>query len=76
MSATKEHYHDEIEKGQRETNVKKPYIAPTVKKIARRRNDPCGCGSGLKFKNCCQNKIRLGLQKRVIDARVQQRKKS
>lgn len=21
------------------------------------RNDKCGCGSGLKFKNCCQHKI-------------------
>jgi hypothetical protein len=24
------------------------------------RNDPCPCGSGKKFKNCCEGKLRLG----------------
>jgi hypothetical protein len=47
-----------------------------AKKKKPQRNDPCGCGSGLKFKNCCEIQIRLGLQKRVIDARAKQRQKS
>jgi hypothetical protein len=45
------------------------------KKKKPQRNDPCGCGSGKKFKNCCQIRIRLGLQKRVIDARAKQNSK-
>jgi hypothetical protein len=45
------------------------------KKKKPQRNDPCGCGSGKKFKNCCQIRIRLGLQKRVIDARAKQQRK-
>lgn len=28
------------------------------------RNDPCPCGSGLKYKKCCQNK------KRTLSAKV------
>jgi SWIM/SEC-C metal-binding protein len=28
---------------------------PTIKKITAGRNDPCPCGSGLKFKKCCLN---------------------
>jgi hypothetical protein len=71
MGAIKEHYHDEIEKGQREANVKKPH----VQNLKINRNDPCGCGSGKKFKHCCEIRIRLGLQKRVIDARAKQNRK-
>ena len=29
---------------------------PIVKKYKINRNDPCPCGSGLKFKNCCIDK--------------------
>lgn len=33
-------------------------VAPTAKQMARKpprigRNEPCPCGSGLKFKRCC-----------------------
>lgn len=28
---------------------------PTIKKKTPGRNDPCSCGSGKKFKNCCLN---------------------
>jgi uncharacterized protein YecA (UPF0149 family) len=33
-------------------------LAPTAKQLRRKparvgRNDPCPCGSGLKFKRCC-----------------------
>ena len=31
-----------------------PYVAPSAK-IGR--NDPCPCGSGLKYKKCCQNRL-------------------
>jgi uncharacterized protein len=31
-----------------------------VKHIEPERNDPCPCGSGKKFKNCCMNKWRSG----------------
>lgn len=24
--------------------------------MSQRRNDPCSCGSGLKYKNCCENR--------------------
>ena len=68
MSAIKEHYHDEIEKGQREASAKKP----RVQNLKINRNNRCGCGSGKKFKHCCEIQIRLGLQKRVIDARAKQ----
>lgn len=29
---------------------------PTIKEITSGRNDPCPCGSGLKFKKCCLKK--------------------
>ena len=29
---------------------------PVVKKYKINRNDPCPCGSGKKFKNCCIDK--------------------
>ena len=31
-----------------------PQILPAAKKVGR--NDPCPCGSGLKYKNCCMKK--------------------
>jgi hypothetical protein len=71
MSAIKEHYHDEIEKGQREANAKKP----PVQKLKINRKDRCGCGSGKKYKHCCDINRRLGLQKRVRYARAQQQRK-
>src|SRR5262249_48352403 len=30
------------------------------------RNDPCPCGSGLKYKKCCMSKRRLGFEAKVI----------
>ena len=41
-------------------NLKPMSIAPTNKQMNRKRrrilmNEPCGCGSGRKFKNCCFN---------------------
>ena len=42
---------------------KKPYRAgasnggPFEKKVKIGRNDPCPCGSGKKYKNCCINKV-------------------
>lgn len=29
------------------------------------RNDPCHCGSGKKYKNCCQNKDTSGIKSKV-----------
>jgi uncharacterized protein YecA (UPF0149 family) len=29
-----------------------------VKNVMPERNDPCPCGSGKKFKNCCSGKIK------------------
>ena len=29
---------------------------PKIKEITTGRNEPCPCGSGLKFKKCCLNK--------------------
>jgi preprotein translocase subunit SecA len=37
-----------------ETTVKKPKQRSTAKVG---RNDPCPCGSGKKYKNCCINKV-------------------
>lgn len=39
-------------------NLKPMDISPTPQQMARRpprvgRNDPCPCGSGMKFKYCC-----------------------
>ncbi len=43
------------EKAEQEKKKKKPFVQQTVinaeKKVGR--NDPCPCGSGLKYKNCC-----------------------
>ena len=43
--------------------IKEMIIPPTKKQIARRpprvgRNEPCPCGSGKKFKNCCLGSIK------------------
>jgi uncharacterized protein len=35
----------------RENQVKKP--------VMPERNDPCPCGSGKKFKNCCMGKLSI-----------------
>jgi len=32
-------------------------LIPKVKKISIRRNDPCPCGSGKKYKKCCWGKV-------------------
>ena len=33
-------------------------MAPSPKRAETRRNDPCPCGSGLKFKRCCMDAAR------------------
>lgn len=33
--------------------VKNSYLMPAVKAKTPGRNDPCSCGSGKKYKNCC-----------------------
>ena len=33
------------------------------------RNDPCTCGSGKKYKNCCLNKTTIGLKGHKITAK-------
>lgn len=33
------------------------------------RNDKCPCGSGLKFKQCCEKNMRLRMQLKFIEAR-------
>lgn len=48
---------------------KKVYTKPAVRKITLQRNDPCGCGSGKKFKNCCQKYAVQMLQQRVMRER-------
>ncbi len=42
-----------VSTGESKEVLKKP-VVNTEKKIGR--NDPCPCGSGLKYKNCCMNK--------------------
>jgi len=45
--------------GELPEHVKMMKIHPTVKQLIRGRvgrNDPCGCGSGKKFKKCCLQK--------------------
>jgi hypothetical protein len=40
------------------------------------RNDKCACGSGRKFKNCCEKRDRLSQQQAVIEIRAKQQKKT
>lgn len=39
------------------------------------RNAPCSCGSGKKYKNCCEIRERFSEQKAVIEIREKQNKK-
>ena len=54
---------EEFEKPHLRPLPKKPYRAgtsngvPFEKKVKIGRNDPCPCGSGKKYKNCCMNKV-------------------
>ena len=46
-----------------EKYIKMMNLAPTERQLARKpprvgRNEPCPCGSGRKFKNCCLNSIK------------------
>lgn len=43
------------EKDKMAEDTKAKYKEETNKKLGR--NDPCPCGSGKKFKNCCGNRI-------------------
>jgi len=52
----------EIERASAETKrfLKPMTISPTEEQLSRKpprvnRNEPCPCGSGKKFKNCCRN---------------------
>lgn len=53
---------EEFEKPHLRPLPKEPYragasnVVPFVKKVKIGRNDPCPCGSGKKYKNCCVNK--------------------
>lgn len=38
-----------------ESMMNRPQVAPAPKDIGR--NDPCPCGSGKKYKNCCMNAV-------------------
>jgi uncharacterized protein YchJ len=73
MGAIKEHYHDEIEKGQREA-ARKPHTNTSPKPVKPGRNSICPCGSGKKFKNCCELGYRLKLQKHIVEERTKQKK--
>ena len=48
----------EPDKNEDVSDVKKLLIPsePTISEIKAGRNDPCPCGSGLKFKKCCLKK--------------------
>lgn len=37
--------------------LKKVYTRPIVKPRKIHNNDPCFCGSGVKFKNCCKGSL-------------------
>lgn len=39
------------------------------------RNAPCSCGSGKKYKQCCEIRERISEQKAVIEIREKQNKK-
>jgi len=48
-------------KAQKEDELIPMKIEPTARQMERQppkvgRNEPCGCGSGKKFKKCCQVK--------------------
>jgi len=38
---------------------KTPVRKPIKRIIKIGRNDPCGCGSGKKFKRCCINRVKM-----------------
>jgi len=42
----------------------------SYKKFLPTRNQPCFCNSGLKFKNCCLNKVGHGAGDFVIDPKT------
>lgn len=43
---------------------------PLVRKYPKyQRNEPCPCGSGKKFKNCCEKAYQVNLQQKVITVR-------
>lgn len=43
---------------------------PLVRKYPKyQRNDPCPCGSGKKFKHCCEKAYQVNLQQKVITVR-------
>jgi len=45
-------------------------MAPYVNSKPKiQRNAPCSCGSGKKYKQCCELELRRKMQLRVIDAR-------
>lgn len=39
------------------------------------RNDPCPCGSGKKFKHCCELQHRIKMQRTVITNNLKQKNK-
>lgn len=60
-------YDEETVEQQKKRILQAMNIPPTLLQLARKpidpqavgrvgRNDPCPCGSGKKFKRCCQNK--------------------
>ena len=51
----KSYYHEKLDNIQIAWREKK-YLTRCIKKTGR--NDPCPCGSGLKYKKCCGNKVR------------------
>jgi preprotein translocase subunit SecA len=77
MSAIKEHYHEEICKGQEEAAKSMRTLKPsTFKRKSPKpgRNQICPCGSGKKFKNCHEIEYRIKLQKHVMEVRAEQQK--
>lgn len=40
------------------------------------RNDKCPCGSGMKFKQCCEKNMRRSIQKKFIEARQRKSNKN
>ena len=52
-------YEEELEKMLKTDREKPRNMIPSFRSKKPGRNDPCPCGSGLKFKRCCMGRIRF-----------------
>jgi uncharacterized protein YecA (UPF0149 family) len=53
-------YEEELEEMLKVDREKPRHLIPSANLKKPGRNDPCPCGSGVKFKRCCIGRIRFG----------------